>query len=283
MANGVSDINEMMNSRISAIRDNDDEASYPYIIFELFKTKLAVNCKYVLSIEQVAETTEIVNNAAREIRGISYYKNEPISIFDMRQLLGLTSKEEYIGSIVNLPQRIRDHEAYAQTLKDCVHSGAPFELTTDPHKCAFGKWFYAHKNEGSTSIEIRNEMTRIEPLHAKFHETAKTVRDCIGRGRLDEAAKHLEEVEKLRDITVGELNMLNELMYKNVKELNIILQLKDKKIGLIVDNAESVEDIDEIQNLPPSVATTNYIKRLGLSKRERNIIFILEAAEFNKH
>lgn len=288
MPNNSNATNEMLNSQISALRGQNSQAAengdsaeinFPYVIFQLFENKFAVNCKYVVSIEKVSKTTEMVN-ASREVRGISYYKNEPISIFDLRQLFGLMSNNDYIHNVVNLPQRIQDHEKYAQTLKDCVSSGTPFQLNTDPHKCAFGKWFYSNKNTAGTNIEIRRELETVEPYHDKFHETAKLIKDRISVGRLEEAAGYLEEIDTLKTYVVNQLNNLNSALLKNVSELTIILQLNGKKIGLIIDAAESVENIDEIQNLPDSVVTTGYIKRLGLSKKDRQIIFILEAAAF---
>jgi len=290
MPNNTNNTTEMLNSQIAALRSQDfqtddtgefAEINYPYVIFQLHENRFAVNCKYVVSIEQTAKTTEIVN-ASREARRISYYKNEPISIFDLRSLFGLISSEDYINNVVNLPQRIKDHEKYAQTLNECVETGAPFNLTVDPHMCAFGKWFYAYKEDKRTGLEIRNLLTKIEKPHAKFHETAKTVRELIKVGKFEETAEHLKIIERLKGGCVTELTNLHEMLLKNTTELNIVLQLKNQKIGLTVDYAESVENIDEIQPLPPSVATTNYIKRLGLSQKERQIIFIIEAPEFQK-
>jgi len=123
-------------------------------------------------------------------------------------------------------------------------------------------------------------MEKIYPLHERFHRTSKTIKDFIARGRAEDTAQYFEELEKQKNDLVREMNELNEIMIKTSMELNIVLQLKGKKIGLIVDSAESVEAIAEIQALPPSVATTNYIRRLGLSQKEKHIIFILEAKEF---
>jgi purine-binding chemotaxis protein CheW len=288
--NGANTANEKLNSQITALRGQNfqvdangeiAEINYPYVIFQLFENRFAVNCKYVVSIEKVSKTTEIANTS-QEFRGISYFKNEPISIFDLRRLFGLMSNDDYINNVVNLPQRIIDHENYARTLRECVDSRTPFEFNTDPRKCAFGKWFYNYLAKAKTNIEIHKELQKIEPFHDKFHDTARIVKDCISRGKFEEAAGYLDEVDKLKEYIARELSRLNEMISRGVTELTVILQVKDKKIGLIVDSAESVENIDEIQDLPPSVVMTNYIKRLGLSQKERQIIFILEAAEFNK-
>ena len=280
---------QTINAQISAIQSQTaqtgdsaglDEYNYPYVIFRLFENKFAVNCKYVVSIEHVAETTEIVNTS-RDVRGISYYKNEPIGVFDLRSLFGLMSKEDHTNNIVNLPQRIKDHEIYAQTLEECVNSGKPFDLNVNPNECAFGKWFNVYK-ESNPDTEVLPVLRKLEHVHTNFHDTAKTVRDLLNRKETSEAAKYVEEVNEMKDTIVKQLGELYEVLTGHESELNIILQLNGKKIGLIIDAAESVEEIDEIQELPLSVSTTKYIQRLGLSKKEKNIIFIIEAAEFSE-
>jgi len=286
----MSDNTEMINAQLSALQiqsfETDEtgesaENNYPYVIFQLFENKFAVSCKYVVSIEQVAQTTEIVN-ASREVRGISYYKNEPISVYDLRRLFGIISNSEYINHVADIPGRIADHQMLTMNLIDCAQSGMPFELDTDPQKCDFGKWLHEYKAK-TLNLEVRKELEKADPVHDRFHRSAKTMKDFIARGRPDEAAKYSDEIQRFLDDLVRAMNDLNEIMIKTAVELNIILQLKEKKIGLIVDSAESVEDIDEIQALPPSVAMTNYIRKLGLSKKEKQIIFILEAREFNNH
>jgi len=276
---------ETINAQLSALQaqnqgavidGGDDESLYPYVIFQLFENKFAINCKYVVSIEQVSETTELVN-ASQEFRGISYYKDEPMSVFDLRRMFGLTSNEEYIHNVADIPGHIAEYEAYAQA----VLSGAPSEFEQDPRKCRFGKWFYEYRRK-VTNIEVRKEMDKIEPPHNEFHRAATAIGDFISKGKPNEAAEYSAKFDGIKNRFIAEMRNLNETLLKNVTELNIILQLTDKKIGLIVDAAESVEEIDEIQDLPPSVVMTNYIKRLGLSKKDKNIIFIVEAAEFNK-
>ena len=60
----------------------------------------------------------------------------------------------------------------------------------------------------------------------------------------------------------------------------IVLQVKDKDVGIIVDVAENIGYIDEIQELPASVVTGKYIKKAGLGKTDRQIIYILEPEAF---
>ncbi|MCL2097015.1 MAG: chemotaxis protein CheW [Oscillospiraceae bacterium] len=301
---------KMLNAQISSLQlqspDPDgsgetSEQNYPYVIFQLFENKFAVNCKYVVTIEQVSKTTEIVN-ASREMRGISYYKNEPMSIYDLRSLFGLMSQADYIENVADIPGRIADHRMQAadliaraesgtlqvhdENLEDGENEGNRFE--DDSQKCSLGKWLREYKTK-TPSLEVRKELEKAESVHDAFHRVLKDVGDSedgdidIGIDIGIDGTAGIPELEAAADGLSRALEELHEVMVENAAELNIILQLKGKKIGLIIDNAESVEDIDEIQSLPPSVAMTKYIRRLGLSKKERRIIFILEADEFDSH
>jgi chemotaxis signal transduction protein len=276
----VANKSEEINSKISSLRGGSDEIDYPYVIFQVFDNKFAISCKHVVSIEQFTPTTEIVHSA-REVRGVSYYKNEPISIFDLRAVFGLISREDYINNVVNLPGRVQEYEEYAQTLEECVYSGLPFTLEVNPRECGFGKWLYGTRDKAAP--EVRGGMDYIEPLHEEFHKKAELIRDALSSGRSDDAAKHLEKTRALKNEITNKLGELHETMHKSMKELNLILQLEGKKIGLVFDEPDSVEEIDEIQLLPPSVVMTKYIKRMGLGKKNRNIIFILEAEEFGNY
>ena len=275
---------ETINSQLAVlnVRADAPESDYPYVIFRVFENKFAVSCKYVVSIEQIAETTEIVNSS-HGFRGISYYKNEPISVFCLRELFGLMSRQEYIKDVINLPRHIEAHENYAKALEDCIVAGTRFELNVDPHKCAFGKWFY--ENRTKIGADMRGGLDQIESYHGKFHQAAETVKDLLEMEKTSEAADYLDEIMNIKAEIVKRLGDLNEALLKNAngKEQNLILQLRDKKVGLIIDAADTVEEIHEIQALPPSVVMTNYIKRLGLGKKDRNIIFILEAEEFGSY
>lgn len=272
--------NKTLNSQLASLQRSEGETIYPYVIFQVFENKFAVNSKYVLSIEKaenVSGPTGLVRSSGG-VRGISYYKNEAIHIFDLRKLFGYMSQTDYINNVVNIPQRIKEHESYAQTLKNCILSGDLFSLNIDPHKCAFGKWFYNQKIK--INLETRKSMEKLEPFHDNFHKLAAEIKIMLENGKKELAAEYLNKIDVLKDDIIQKLHDFEDVLTGSAQELDIILQVKGKKIGLVVDNAESVEDIDEVQNLPPAVVMTKYIKKLGLNKKDRKIIFILEADEF---
>lgn len=261
--------------------DFENESSYPYVIFQVADNKFAVNCKYVLSIEPIAETTEITSSHS-EVRGIAYYKNEAVNVFDMRRMFGYISQVDHINNTINIPQRIQDHIDYEKNLKSCVENDTPFKLTVDPHECKFGKWFYSYKSKAN--LEIRSQLERIEPIHDKFHLTAAKIKNLIdsreNENEKEKGMKLLEETDNIKSNLLPMLDDLNGILLKNIIELMIVLKIKNKKVGIIVDSTESVETINEIQELPPAVVLTDYVKRMGLRKKDSEIVLILEATPF---
>ena len=277
-ANVINTVNTGKMGQNPAAGDSDgNEANYPYVIFKLAENKFAVNCKYVLSIEKSAETTEIAN-IPREVRGIAYYKNEAVNVFDLRKLFGYMSQTDYIRNVIDLPQRISEHEAYFENLKECAETGSHFKLTTDPRECKFGKWMYGNTKE--YSAEIMLNLHRIEPMHDRFHKNAELIKSMTDEGRMSEAAEVLKETEKIRDDIVQKLSDLQNKLLGNINELMVVLQVKGGKAGIIIDNTENVEYISEIQELPPSVALNKYVKKMGIRKKDREIILILEPSDF---
>ena len=291
MPNDKNGTSEIINAQLSQININKDknsdtsEYNFPYFIFKLFENKFAISCKYVVSIEEIKSASEIfhVHSTAasnNELIGIYYYKNEPISIFDLRDMFGLMRKSDYINDVINLPLRIKDHETYAETLENCVRSGNPFTLNIDPYECALGKWFYASKDK--LDAESRSVVDYLELSHDKFHKTAGIIKKLLDENKQDETAAYLKEAEALKTEVISKLSALDKIMRANIKEINIIIQVNGRKIGLIIDEPDTVEEIIEIQNLPPSVIQTNYIKRFGLSRKERQIVLILDALAFGE-
>jgi chemotaxis signal transduction protein len=256
----------MLNFDIAAAAEGGDER---YVIFNLAENVFAVNCKYVVSIEKSAKITEM-SNAPPGVRGIGYYKNEAINIFDLRAIFGYQSHEDYVEYKVNISRHIMEHEAWAEETKQ---TGSAFGFTSDEHECDLGKWLNNYKTDNLT---VQNLIKRIEPIHEQFHRFADKMSGYEWENS-EEAEKFAAEVDAVKTALVNSLNDLNDALLKLAKELPIILKTESGKVGIIVDDVESVDSMDEIQTLPPAALATHYIKRLGFRKKDRQITLILEA------
>lgn len=88
------------------------------------------------------------------------FRGKTIELLDTRTLLNVKSISEEIREFCDMiDARRQDHINWLNKLESCVHDDVEFTLTTDPHKCAFGKWYdhYESKISEKRAIECDNE------------------------------------------------------------------------------------------------------------------------------
>ena len=261
---------DLLNLKITS--ENGDDR---YVIFTLAEGTFAVNCKYVVSIEPPAKITEMAN-APAGVRGVGYYKDEAINIFDLRIIFGYPTHEYYVENNINIGRHITEHENWASEISSSVAGGDELSFTSDPFGCDLGKWLESYKTD---NMNIKNLVKRIKPVHEQFHKFANRTAGFSSNDK-DETDKFLAEAQIVKNELMRNLSELNSMLLSQAKELTIILKIKDKKIGIIIDDAESVESMDEIQELPPVALVTEYIRNLGFRSKDKQIALIIEAEMF---
>jgi chemotaxis signal transduction protein len=259
-----------LNASIGSESDLGDER---YVIFNLAESTFAVSCKYVVSIEKPTKITEMAN-APLGVRGIGYSKDEAINIFDLRIIFGYPSHEYHVEQEINIGGHIMEHERWLEELKNGVADVPGFD--SDPFKCNLGKWLEGYK---TSSLSVQNLIDRIMPAHEKFHKLADKAAN-VRSDKQNEAESFAAEADAVSGELAHDLQELHQTLLQQSKEMIIILKVNNKKIGIIIDNAENVETMDEIQELPPAVLATEYVRKLGFRKKDRQITLILEAEMF---
>ena len=261
---------DLLNLKITS-ESGDDR----YVIFTLAEGTFAVNCKYVVSIEPPAKITELAN-APAGVRGVGYYKDEAINIFDLRIIFGYPTHEYYVENEINIGRHITEHENWASEINAHVAGGADLSFNSDPFGCDLGKWLESYKTD---NMNIKNLIKRIGPVHEQFHKFSNRAAG-FNSNNTEETDKFLAEAQAVKNELMRNLKELNSILLSQAKELTIILKIKDKKIGIIIDDAESVEPMDEIQELPPVTLVTDYIRNLGFRNKDKQIALIIEAEMF---
>ena len=255
----------------------NDGGNERYVIFNLAAGMFAVNCKYVMSIEPPSPITELAN-CPPGVRGICYYKDEAINIYDLRIIFGYPSHEQHVEQEININGHIMTHENWAAEIRAKVAGGDDFStgFDPDPLKCGLGEWLANYK---TINMNTQSLIKRIAPIHENFHKFAAKADDFRFAGQED-ADKFLGEVEAVKNDLVRNLDELHNVLLSQAKELRVVLKVNGKKFGIIIDDAESVEIMDEIQELPPAALATEYISKLGFRKKDRQITLIIEAEKF---
>ena len=89
-------------------------------------------------------------------------------------------KEENEALCQLMEQRAQDHKRWVQELADSVVQSRRFKLATDPHQCAFGKWYDTYKTD---NLLMSSFLKEFDEPHKKIHGMAMTVTEMVGSVR----------------------------------------------------------------------------------------------------
>ena len=136
------------------------------MIFRLQGEQFAVSTNHVR--EMVAMTKVVtVPRAPHYIRGVINLRGQVIPVIDLRLRMGMTSLvDEAEDLIALLDQREQDHKNWIAELESSVRERREFKLATDPHKCAFGKWYDNYKSDNRV---LANCLTKFDEPHQKIN------------------------------------------------------------------------------------------------------------------
>ncbi|MEM1486213.1 CZB domain-containing protein [Oscillospiraceae bacterium PP1C4] len=95
-----------------------------------------------------------------------------------------------------------------KTLKNCFVNGEEFSLPTNPHDCAFGKWYDNYKPINHT---VQLYFNRIKDPNTRLHQSALL---CFNEDNPDVIKSILEETDKSMESIVTSLDQM-VMSYKN--------------------------------------------------------------------
>jgi len=97
------------------------------------------------------------------------------------------------------------------------------DVQTDPHKCAWGKWFYSENRDRAEELVpgLSECFTGIEDPHDRLHSSAKTIESLLAEGKRDEASLYYCEVTKPALVDIQKyLQKATKLTEKTVTQTN---------------------------------------------------------------
>lgn len=252
----------------------------PWVLLDINKIVYAVSCEIVLSLSQLPEITPLPKTP-KEIRGVVDFRGRSIQLIDSRTMLGLKSVSDDVEEFNNLmDQRLQDHKNWIATLESSVKNGEVFTLTTDPHKCAFGKWYDSFPTENE-NLMFTSAFARFDEPHKEIHQIGVKTQEFISMGKHDEAVNLINSVKSTTLIQMFHLFDELKLAYKDSrKEIMVVIGDEKKKVGLSVDRIVAIEALSEIDEdlLKHSITNTNYLS--GLGKRKDGSVSLILDDEF---
>lgn len=257
-----------------------DKNDCPYIVFKAAGRMFTLNSTNVLAIQEMP-AIESVPQAPKGIRGIFVFHEDIAPVLDLRSALCEDSLEsEAQGFAKMLEARKQDHLNWMDKLKESVNNNTKFTLATDPHKCAFGKWYDSYK---PTNGAVRVHLSKIEEPHRALHETAIRVEECAAQGsdccNVHEILEQAEQkyVKKVLEI----LEEAKDVLKDSFREMALVLSLEGKLCALSVDEVLSIDELTEASGGRESlgaIANTSLILSVRQSERYPNML-VLELDE----
>lgn len=211
-----------------AQNENKYDPQESYLVFAADERLFALPFQKIISVLDVPKAT-MMPAMSEHTRGVMDFMGEPITMYDFRKKIGAVSiREEIIKLSETLLQRKQDHLNWIAKLKEAVNSGSEITLETNPHKCAFGKWYDSFHTD---SLSLKRYLAKFDAPHQHIHGIANHAKHLIAEGNTDAALNLIQETEQ------GELAQLVALF----DEAKIELQHAYTEYAIVVHAEESMK------------------------------------------
>lgn len=256
---------------------NEVKISSPWVLLDINGIVYAVSCESVLSLSQL-QTINPVPTLPAQVRGVIEFRDRLIQLVDSRTLLGFKKMDDEIKDFNDLmEQRYKDHENWVKTLEDSVLHDTEFTLTTDPHQCAFGKWYDSYKPK-SANIMFLSTFAKFDEPHKAIHKIGITAKQLIEKGKKQEAIDLVNSVKNTELKQMIQLfKELKEAYGYSRKEIVVVIGTDEKNcIGLSVDQIVAIEHLFEIDEnlIKDQITETEYLEGLG-KRKDGSVVFLL--------
>ncbi len=257
-------------------------AHTPWVVVQVHHESVAVHSSIVRELVIQPEVTP-VPRAASCIRGVMNWRGKIIPCIDLRLRLGMPAAEEELGELVGLiTARAADHMAWMEELYRSVEEHRPFTLTTDPHACAFGKWY---DNFHTNNLTVAALLKKMDAPHKAIHAIAVRVENLKAEGKYDQARRL---VDSCRETTLARLLELftkfEAEIHASRRPVAIIVNTCGTLAALAVDRVEAVEPIDPSSIQPFEErgieSSSTLVRSLAQRQKGAGLVGLLDESQF---
>ena len=245
-------------------------ADMPQVIFYLQDNQFAISAKHVREMVAMPKVVS-VPQVPHYIRGVINLRGKVIPVIDLRLKMGLTSSLDEAEDLISLlDQREQDHKNWIAELESSVRERREFKLATDPHKCAFGKWYDNFTTDNRT---LASCLKKFDAPHQRIHAIAIKVRTMEEKEDYDSA---YEIIDQTKEGELAEMIKLfsevRSLLKESNSEIAMVLEWQEKAVAICVDSIETVEKLSEsnIDEMPETVSALENGCITGIGKRGKD-------------
>lgn len=213
-----------------------------FLLLRAQKQLVAVECSRVRELAISVEVTS-VPHAPGWTLGVFNWRGKILPLIDLRLRLGLPGWKSELDDLAGLiTARAADHLEWMEELFRSVEERRPFTKTTDPHACAFGRWY---DNFRSDNLVVSGVLRKMDAPHKAIHALAVRVEQAKAEGRFEAAERMIAEA---RETTLARLLELmqnfEQALWDNYRPVTAVLEEEGTLLGLMADGVEAVERLD---------------------------------------
>jgi purine-binding chemotaxis protein CheW len=208
---------------------------------------------------------------ARHMRGIVDFRGKVLPSIDMRLCLGMQTRlEERTALVKTLADRKQDHLNWLTRLKDAVRGGTEITVETDPHKCAFGRWYDSFTSD---SHALTAYLRRFDQPHKRIHGIAVQARELIEGGQAPAAIALIDRTEETELAKlIGLFDGAEAELEKASVEYLVIVQMGgEAEAAIAVDAITHFGAVDKVVQpipLPPGTPLPDFFPAVAMRERE---------------
>lgn len=268
---------------MSSMFHNSTDKDEQWLVIKLKEQLFGVDISYIESIFQVEQAVTRLPGSSENLLGVINLRGDVVPLLDLRRILGITPLEvEQAEFEEMLELRKQDHIHWVDELKRSIANNEPFRLATDPHQCAFGKWYDNYQTDLAT---VAFHLAKIEEPHRLLHQTAEEAIACTRKCDECEREECLQlslqrGAEVYMPTVVKLLEEAKTVFRQGHRKMCVVISHEDETMGLLVDDVKSVErlaGIAETANIKKNGST--YVTHVGQGGNDTKNVLILGVSE----
>lgn len=219
-----------------------------YLTFSSGTTRFAIDvvCVRFITSSDTIKTRVVPAEGGRE-QTVFNYDGQPIPLYSFCAITDVKSRVEESEELIELLEaRRQDHIDWIDALENSIKSGKPFEKATDPHQCAFGKWYDKYEPEDE---QLKDILAKFDAPHKHIHSLADSLLSQCNNSEGREQA--LADLNQERFSTLASLLALfseaTARMSNMVRPVIMILEASENLFGIRLDGIDGIEEFSNSQ------------------------------------
>lgn len=238
--------------------------------FRVGNRLVAFNILDILLTEKFVNDQTSVPSDDQSFLGVKDFMGRPTPIYDLGLAMNNISTQTQNNNVLDvLHEKEQAHEAWLETLEDCIKQDHKFTLPRDPKKCDLVKWYTQFKTTNQDLLEV---LKRIEAPHCQLHGLADKAIALSEQNKKAQALKLIQQegmqilasLKRLFSIARDQL----EVTYKPVTVFTTT-DGRTPSLGFVVDKVEDSLHVEDEQ-IRPLTEIAQYIG--NIDHRVKNMI-----------